>query len=81
MVTFLEDIFFIQNYPHEENEPGAVYAYSSTLIFLGNVDFFVDNEGYNGGALALYADSEIVLGKYAHLKFCGNHAKHFGGAV
>ena len=72
-VKFLGDISFIRNYPHEENEPGAVYAYSSTLIFLGNVDF-VDNEGYNGGALALYADSEIVLGKYAHLKFCGNHA-------
>ena len=79
-VTFLGDIFFIRNYPHEENEPGAVYAYSSTLIFLGNVDF-VDNEGYNGGALGLYAGSEVVLGRYAHLKCCGNHAKHPGGAV
>ena len=80
VVTFLGENVFIRNYPHEENEPGAVYAYSSTLIFLGNVDF-VDNKGYNGGALALYAGSEIVIGKYACLKFCGNHAKHLGGAV
>ena len=79
-VTFLGDISFIRNYPHEENEPVAVYAYNSTLIFLGNVDF-VDNEGYNDGAMALYAGSEMVLGKYARLKFCRNHAKHLGEAV
>ena len=41
----------------------------------------MDNERYDGGALALYTGSEIVLGRYAHLKFCGNHAKHLGGAV
>ena len=76
-VTFLGDIIFTQNYGHSK---GAIYAYSSTLIFQGNVGF-VNNTGYNGGALALYAGSQIVIGRQAHLKFTGNHAKHFGGAI
>ena len=76
-VTFLGDIVFTQNYGHSK---GAIYAYSSTLIFQGNVGF-VNNTGYNGGALALYAGSQIVIGRQAHLKFTGNHAKHFGGAI
>ena len=76
-VTFLGDTVFAQNYGHGA---GTIYAQGSTLIFLGNVDF-VNNTGYNGGALALYAGSQIVIGRHAHLKFIGNHAKHFGGAI
>jgi len=76
-VTFLGDTFLTQNYGHRK---GAVYVHSSTLIFQGNV-WFVNNTGYNGGALALYAGSEIVIGKHAYLKFIGNHAKRFGGAI
>ena len=76
-VTFLGDIVFTQNYGYGA---GAIYAQGSRLIFQGNVDF-VDNTGSNGGALALYAGSQIVIGRHAHLKFIGNHAKHFGGAI
>ena len=76
-VTFLGDTVFTQNYGYDA---GAIYARSSTLIFLGNVDF-VDNTGYNGGALSLYAGSQIVIGRHATLKFIGNHAKYFGGAI
>ena len=77
-VTFLGDTVFAQN--DGVLGAGAIYAYSSTLIFEGNVEF-VNNTGYNGGALALYAGSQIVIGAHAHLKFIGNHAKHFGGAI
>ena len=77
-VTFLGDTVFAQNYG--VLGAGAIYAYGSTLIFDGNVDF-VNNTGSNGGALALYAGSEIVIGKQVHLKFIGNHANHFGGAI
>ena len=76
-VTFLGDTVFAQNYGHRK---GAIYAYSSTLTFQGKVEF-VKNTGYDGGALALYAGSQIVMGKDAHIKFIGNHAKHFGGAI
>ena len=77
-VAFLGDTVFAHNYG--VFGAGAIYAYSSTLILGGNVEF-VDNTGYDGGALALYAGSEIVIGRFAHLKFIGNHAKHFGGAI
>ena len=76
-VTFLGDTVFAQNYGYGA---GAIYAQGSTLIFQGNVEF-VNNTGYNGGALALYAGSQIVIGRHATLKFIGNHAKHFGGAI
>ena len=76
--TFLGDTFFAQNYC--VLGAGAIYAHSATLIFQGNVNF-VNNSGSNGGALALYAGSEIVIGMHTHLKFIGNHANHFGGAI
>ena len=74
------EIIFARNYGHRKNNPGALYAHSSTLIFEGNAEF-LDNTGYYGGALALYAGSQIVIGRHAHLKFIGNHAKRFGGAI
>ena len=76
-VTFLGDTVFAQNYGYRK---GAIYAYSSTLTFQEKVEF-VKNTGYDGGALALYAGSQIVMGRDAHIKFNGNHAKHFGGAI
>ena len=79
-VTFLGHTVFAQNYGYRQSSPGPLYAYSSTLIFEGNVDF-ANNTGYNGGALALHAGSQIVIGRHAQLKFIGNHAKHFGGAI
>ena len=77
-VTFLGHTVFTRNYG--SYCPGVLYARSSILIFLGNVEF-VNNTGYNGGALALYAGSKFVMGRHTHLKFTDNHAEHFGGAI
>ena len=77
-LTFLGHTFFSENYC--VCGAGAIYARSSTLIFDGNVNF-VNNTGSNGGALALHAGSEIVIREHTHLKFIGNHAIHFGGAI
>ena len=77
-VTFLGHTVFARNCGCDC--PGVLDARSSTLIFQGNAEF-VNNTGYDGGALALYAGSQIVIGRDAHLKFIGNHAKHFGGAI
>ena len=79
-VTFVGNTVFAQNYEQRTSRPGAIYAHDSTLIFQGHVEF-VNNTGYRGGALALSAGSEIVIGRHAHLEFIGNHAKHFGGAI
>ena len=77
-VTFLGDIILAQNYC--VFGAGAIYAHSAMLIFHGNVNF-VNNSGFNGRALALCAGSEIVIGMHTHLKFIGNHANYFGGAI
>ena len=77
-ITLLGDTVFAHNYG--DLGAGAIYVYDSTVIFQGNVEF-VNNTGYNGGAVALFAGSEIVIGRHVHLKFIGNHAKHFGGAI
>jgi len=39
---------------------GATYALASQLHIEGTVQF-VENEGYDGGAIALYEQSEIIL--------------------
>ena len=79
-ITFVGNTVIAQNYGQRTSRPGAIYAYSSTLIFQGNVEF-VNNTGYYGGALALFAGSQIVIGRHALLKFIDNYAKHFGGAI
>jgi len=79
-ITFVGNTVFAQNYEQRTSRPGALYAHSSTRIFQGNVEF-VNNAGYYGGAVALFSGSQIVIGRDAHLKFIGNHAKHFGGAI
>ena len=73
-VTFLGDIILAQNYC--VFGAGAIYAHSATLIFHGNVNF-VNNSGFNGGALALYAGSEIVIGMHTHLNFIWQSCKPF----
>ena len=82
VVVWKSEVTFLGNTTIAGNRAGVgtFYVRSSTLIFQGNVAF-VNNTGYNGGALALYEGSEIVIARYAHLKFIDNHAKHFGGAL
>ena len=79
-VTFLGSTIFLRNDEGIKSGSGALYAEGSTLKFQGTVEF-MDNTGYNGGALALYEGSKIVIESHAHLKFIGNHAKHLGGAI
>jgi len=55
------------------------------LYIEGNVQF-VENEGNDGGAIALYEQSEMILmhSVIAHnfkAIFTRNHARHYGGAI
>lgn len=64
---------------------GAVYAFASSQLYIeGNVQF-VENEGYDGGAIALYEQSEMIVTHSmiaCNFKaiFTRNHARHYGGA-
>jgi len=65
---------------------GTVYAFASSQLYIeGNVQF-VENEGYDGGAIALYEQSEMILthSMITHnfkAIFTRNHARHYGGAI
>jgi len=42
---------------------------------------FTENEGYDGGALALHNTAKITLEPYSRITFRKNHARHYGGAL
>ena len=42
---------------------------------------FVENKGYDGGAITLTGDSIIYLGANSSIIFVRNHAYHSGGAI
>lgn len=58
----------------------ALLAIATYLIFEGD-NYFEDNHGVDGGALALCSNSIMILRHNSHTYFNGNHAKHTGGAI
>ena len=59
--------------------PGLI-AYSSTIKFTGN-NIFTNNSGVDGGGIALYGSSYIVLSGPAIVNLTANNASHNGGGV
>ena len=47
----------------------------------GAIILFLNNTGYDGGALALYGFSKLTLNRDLSLTFRGNHALNHGGAI
>ena len=47
----------------------------------GSEALFQENLGYNGGAIAMYGFSNIVLNSDSTVNFSQNHAINFGGAI
>ena len=58
---------------------GLVLNYSKVRIL--NKTVFTNNTGYNGGAVSLYGQSQIILLRDTFLKFIDNSAKNKGGAI
>ncbi len=70
----------ITNCIFSNNSATAIIADESRIYFNGNVTFY-GNSGYNGGALALYANSFIYIAVDTHLWFMSNEAENLGGAI
>ena len=70
----LKNVSFFSN-----NGTALVLDLSNVYIF-GNVSFY-DNSGNEGGAVALYGRSRIVLGENSSLMFTSNTAALRGGAI
>ena len=62
-----------------ENGNNAILALSSTVTLAGNVSF-VNNTGYQGGAVSL-TDSRLTVADNACVTFQANHADYVGGAI
>ncbi len=62
------------------NHGSGILAYGSSLVLSGTLAF-VNNSAYQGGALALYGGSSMVVPRDTNIAFCGNYAAHDGGAV
>ena len=59
---------------------GALTLYDTLAIFHGN-NTFRNNSGYNGGAIALYGNSFIIVEAYSTLEITNNTAENFGGGI
>ena len=64
------------------DDGGAIASIDSQLKLYGNIQFHNNfaNEG-NGGGIALYGTSRIVLNPYTEVDFLGNYAQRNGGAI
>ena len=78
-LNFVQDITFT-NCNFKENIGTALYAYSTTFRFFGNVSF-EGNHGLNGGGLSLNGDSLMLLLPYTHVYFLDNSAQNKGGGI
>ena len=62
------------------NPTTGLIAYSSAMVFTGN-NVFLNNSGVDGGGMALYGSSYIVLSGPALVNLTGNNASHNGGGL
>ena len=85
----LQSAITIQNVPTVDfsnlvvsnNPTTGLTAYSSNLVFSGESNSFFNNSGNDGGGMALYGSSYIVLNRPARVSFRCNHAAGRGGGM
>ena len=61
------------------NSTGLV-AENSLIKFNGD-NMFVNNSGINGGGIALYESSQLIINQNANISFINNHASESGGGI
>jgi len=58
----------------------GILALNSTIQF-HQTAYLVGNEGREGGAIVLYDNSQLVIGKESNITFLNNHAQTYSGAI
>ena len=76
----LSNVSFINSTFCDSSTISSLSAIASEVRFQGNI-VFKNNTGYNGGALALFGGSRMILMPQTAVVFTGNHATHAGGAL
>ena len=78
-MEFAQNISFVDcNFTGNRGTP--ITAYSSRFNVSGTL-IFMNNTGYEGGALAFYDDSTMGVHNNTEILFMSNHAQRVGGAV
>ena len=80
LVLTLSNVTFINSTFCDSSTYTSLSAISSEVQFQGNI-VFKNNTGYDGGALALFGGSRMLLMPQTVVLFIGNHAIHAGGAL
>ena len=80
LVFRLSNVTFINSTFHDSSTYTSLTAVSSEVRFQGNI-MFKNNTGYDGGALALFGGSRMILMPQTVVLFINNHATHAGGAL
>ena len=78
-MEFAQNVSFVDcNFTGNRGTP--IVAISSHFTISGTLNF-VNNTGYEGGALAFYDDSFMSVHNNTHILFAGNYAQRVGGAI
>ena len=79
-VLMLSNVTFINSTFRDSSTYSSLSAISNEVGFQGNI-VLKNNTGYNGGALALFSGSKMILLPQTEMLFIGNHVTHTGGAL
>ena len=72
---------FINNVVFFNNTGSALVIAGTQVSFAGTTALFKSNNGTDGGAIALFGISSILIGPKSHMTFVDNYASLYGGAI
>ena len=75
------DVTFAGTTNFTKNNGTALYLDSTAAIFKNGTVYFIDNSGYQGGAILLFGKSDIYVDDGISFYFLNNTATKFGGAI
>jgi len=78
-LEFAQNVMFV-DCSFTGNRGTPIVAISSHFTVSGIINF-VNNTGYEGGALAFYGESFMSVHSNTEILFAGNYAQHVGGAI
>ena len=80
---FVSDVYvkFKGTTQFKGNNGTALYLDSTTAMFSTGIAHFINNSGYEGGAILLFGNSVIYFGDIASFHFYNNTAIKMGGAI
>ena len=75
------DVTFAKSTIFSGNNGTALYLDSTTAVFDKGTVYFINNSGYQGGAILLFGKSDIYVRKDISFFFLNNTATKMGGAI